>query len=135
VAKITIGGTHNNATDNLSFNLANASQMEVNVGDAYDMSKRQIQVIERDLPLLNDSIGALRQQIAKAEASKPDLSLVTSEAKGIADQAEEVAKTKKWQNISLSKLVEFAKKAGEAAIPIVEAATKVVALLHGISAA
>lgn len=132
MARITIGGTHDRATSNTRVSLSAASEMELSIGDAYDMSDRQTEIFERDAPALNSNITQLRTYASDIENSVSGGGLLAAEARKIAEQAEAVGATKKWQSISLSNLVALAKSVGEAALPLVDTATKVVALLKAV---
>ena len=132
MANFKFGDSHGTSTLGLKVSLTQVSKMEVTVGDGYDMSQRQIDIVERDMPQMTDLIGQLRSQTDELEKLGAGAAPVVSEARSVAEKSEAIATSRTWQHVSLSGLAAAAASFGAAAMPVLEGAAKVVELLKSI---
>lgn len=127
MAKITIGSGHDKSSTKIHAELALESSMELHVGDSYDMSLREVSIVERNTSELNQEILRLRELVA---AQKSDGSeAINEESEKIAKTAERIVSERRWYSVSTKGLIEAASAVGSVASPIVASALKVVALL------
>ena len=137
MAKINIGAAHDSSKVSVKAELSVESVMELNVGDGFDMSQREIQIIEREKGQLAGALSTLRQQaedLRSAAASTPAAAEVVTQATAIADAADRMTEDRKWYSVSSKGLLEAAEAVGAAASPIVATAMKVLDLLQKVRA-
>jgi hypothetical protein len=135
MAKISIGNQTRNSTTRIKANLAHGSQFEIVIGDARDMSLREIEIIEREAGELAAAIDALDKAISHAERgarSKTEMQKLRNEARAFTADTKKVVTRKQWRPVSANKLVTAAQAIGAGAGPIINAAAKVVGLLQQI---
>lgn len=133
MAKITIGNSYDNSKASISAEFSKSSAMELNIGDQYDMSVRDISLVEREAANVNAEVARLRQLLAnleKTHGASPAWKAVRDQASAVADSATQVVAEHRWYSISAKGLVEAAKAVGEAASPLVGSALKVIELLQ-----
>jgi hypothetical protein len=127
MAKLTIGSSHNNSTLKLHAELGANSTMELHVGNGYDMSIREISIIEKSIPDIDHELSHLR---ALANNFTGDTyTRLREESEKVASTAKKIISERKWYDVSASGLIEAAKAVGEAASPLIESAIKIVTLL------
>lgn len=132
MANISIGGTHDNSKLVLDVSLLTKSQMTLTVGDSYDMSSRQITIVERESDAIEkeiDNIVSTAAKVVNANPADPASKRVGSEAANVVAAAKKVLTERKWYSVSVEGLIEAAKAVGTVASPIVASAVKVIELL------
>ena len=134
--KITIGHGYDQSTTKVDAEFSRYSELELNIGNAYDMSSRELKFIEREEANVSHEISRLRELVAKlqTEQSNQQTNQLCQEAIKIADTANRVIEEHKWYSISAKGLVEAAKAVGETASPLFTSAVKVIELLQKASA-
>lgn len=132
MAKITIGPSHDQSMTIIEAKLLQESQMELYVGDAYDMSIREIAIFEREVSEVNAELSRIHDLIAelKKNSDGHNTKVLCREATVVADTTKCVIEKRRWYSISVKGLVEAAKSVGEAASPIVISALKIIELLQ-----
>ena len=137
MAKINIGAAHDSSKVSVKAELSVESVMELNVGDGFDMSQREIQIIEREKDQLAGALSTLRQQaedLRSTAAPTPAAAEVVTQATAIADAADQMTEDRKWYSVSAKGLLEAAEAVGAAASPIAATAMKVLDLLQKVRA-
>ena len=135
MVKLTVGSSHGSSKTTLQLNLPSGSVTEISVGNAYDMSVREIFLIERDAVILDAEIAMLQSLSAnflKERAPETQAKAIVKMADDIASSAKNIVTQRKWFNVSASGLLEAARAVGEVASPLVSSALKIIDLLHKI---
>jgi hypothetical protein len=132
MAKITIGGRYDNSTTKLDAELSHNSQMELIVGDSFDMSKLEISIIERYSDQVLSEVNRLRNLGSQLNREHPaqEVAPVQKEVEAIAETATRVVEDRKWYDISAKGLIEAAKAVGEVSSPLISTALKIIELLQ-----
>lgn len=135
--KINTGSSHDSSKLFLDAEFSSASDIEIVVGDGYDMSLRQIKILERDASSTALEITKLRDLVAQLKAQLPDDPKVVAlgkEAGEIAVAANRMQQERKWYSVSTKGLIEAAGAVGSAASPILKSALGLIKMLSEIEA-
>lgn len=133
MAKINIGKTFDNAKSRTSIELSSSSRLEINIGDAHDMSSREVEIIEREVVELSYHLEKLLSdaQNLQNQHANTDAALALQErSKELVNCSKKIVAERRWYSVSAKGVIEAAKALGEAASPIVATAIRILELLQ-----
>lgn len=125
---IKMGSSHGNSTMIIDIVAREGSNLEINMGDSYDFSKQQISIIESNSQELRIELARLMGLVSDAQGT-PLGATLKKEVKEFVDTADKIVTERKWYSVSAKGLVEAAKAIGEAGVPILSSALKIIDLL------
>lgn len=132
MVKLTVGDSYGSSKTTLSLDLPSTSATEITVGTAYDMSTREINLIERNADILNANIRELCELAAALRESGQGVSTlaIANMAVKVADTASKIVTQRRWYSVSTSGLLEAARAVGDIASPLVSSALRLIELLQ-----
>ena len=132
MAKINIGSSHDSSRTKLQAELQVESALELNVGDGFDDSMREIHITEYQGAIIRAEVEKLKSELSSLQSGLREGSQVkelATRASELSQSAEAILNKRKWYSVSIQGLLEAAKAVGEAASPLASSAVKIVELL------
>jgi hypothetical protein len=130
--KLNLGAQHDQSKLTFKGTFPSGSSTEINFGDQFDMSAREISILETSNSELSQQLQELMKHARELDTNQNAGGKIVDEVEKFSNQAKKIVTEKKWYSVSAEGLLEAAKSVGQMALPLISSADKVLSILRAL---
>ena len=130
--KIRIGAPRDKSQQKISVVQTKESSLDVTIAGAREHARQEVSITESQADELRIQLSMLQEELAALQSSgalNSAAPALADEVSALAQQAERVAKERRWYSVSTEGVVKAARVLGETATPLLAVVVKVAEVL------